>query len=355
MLTKYHLIHQELLRGLRSGRWQAGEQLPALPDLARQLGASRWATDRALHMLIAEGLLERVPKQGTFVREATLRGAYQRAPITVLGVSPSDWLAGDYLGPMMGTFAADLGERDWVFLHLTDPDAATDRLQSFGSPIVISINPRKDDVPALERLASAGLQVLCLGANVESSRLHSVAMDNMQAMQIGLHTLAQLGHRRVGFLGTFTAAFDTIDRELGFRQGVAALGLDPDPRLVVCRTHPEGVAALVEEAFTCWWSLPEPPTAIFSGGVALTHPLLEALATRALRVPDDVSLVAIDDSPLLAHLATPVTVIRQPLEEMGHRAAQVLELLVGHAGSAFHVLVPPTLIERASCAARNEA
>ncbi|HEX2949887.1 MAG TPA: GntR family transcriptional regulator [Armatimonadota bacterium] len=349
MRTKYELIRQEIISALQRGEWKPGEQLPPLPELAKQFQASRWATERALHLLINEGLLGRQPKKGTFVRHAAMEELFEHATLAVVGVGPDKWMEGDYLGPLMGNFAAELGDRDWVFLQYSRLQRAAEQLRLLGAALVVAVNPNRSHVVMLEELASKGFHILCLGARVNEPRLHSIAVDNMQGVISGLRHLVQQGHRRVAFIGANTDSYDTIDRVEGFRIGVKTLGLDQDPSLLICQDHPKGIQAFVEETLDTLFSRPTPPDAIFSGGFTLTGHILEAFARRGITYPNDVSLIAFDDSSLFSHLATPLTVIKQPLAEVGKRAARVLPLLADNIRQPIRLVLPAELLVRGSC------
>jgi LacI family transcriptional regulator len=97
------------------------------------------------------------------------------------------------------------------------------------------------------------------------------------------------------------------------------------------------------------FSRPNPPEAIFSGGFLLTEEILEIFARRGISYPEDVSLIAFDDSSLFTHLATPLTVLRQPLTEIGKRAAKVLPLLADNNGHPIQLMLPAELVIRDSC------
>ena len=351
MQSSSDIIRGKILSGIREGRWRSGEQLPPLPALATEFGASRWATDRALTQLIREGVLSRRPKKGTFVRSRSPGEAFRHAPVAIMGVTPQSWLQGDYLGPMMNAFAGELIEHDWIFLHYSAD--AEKRLRTLDIPLVIAVTPTAAQLSALEQLAAAGIQVLCLGAHVPSARLHYIASDNAQGVTDGCRYLQQLGHRRIGFVICNTLMYDTIERVGAFRQAMEDLRLDDDERLLVCRDHPNGQQALVDEAVNQWFSDAHPPTAIFSGGLGLTTALMRALSERKMSTPRDVSILGFDDAPLLAHLATPLTTIRQPLDIMGRRVVQLLPELLDYTGRPLQLMLPTELVVRASCAQRE--
>jgi LacI family transcriptional regulator len=79
--------------------------------------------------------------------------------------------------------------------------------------------------------------------------------------------------------------------------------------------------------------------------------VLQALQETGLRVPEDMSLVCIDDLPYLSAIDPFLTVVVQPAYEMGAAAARLLvERLTTHqTGKAREVVLPPQLIIRRSC------
>ena len=71
---------------------------------------------------------------------------------------------------------------------------------------------------------------------------------------------------------------------------------------------------------------------------------------KGVRVPEELSIVGFDDNPAAAHGRVPLTTVRQPLEEMGRRALQLLmQQIKGKKQSPSKLLLPTELIERQSC------
>ena len=70
------------------------------------------------------------------------------------------------------------------------------------------------------------------------------------------------------------------------------------------------------------------PTAIFAAGFYFALDCYGAAATVGLRIPDDISIVGVDDPPSAMHLSPPLTTLRQPLMQLGHAAITALHELI---------------------------
>lgn len=66
------------------------------------------------------------------------------------------------------------------------------------------------------------------------------------------------------------------------------------------------------------------PTAAFVANVASAIGVLDTLRRRHLRVPEDMSIVAVHDLPLAAYLAPALTTVRMPLHRLGEQAVELL-------------------------------
>jgi LacI family transcriptional regulator len=78
---------------------------------------------------------------------------------------------------------------------------------------------------------------------------------------------------------------------------------------------------------------PSKPTAIFAAGYYYALDCYAAAQTVGLRVPEDLSVVGVDDPPSAPFLSPPMTTLRQPLMQMGHAAITALHELIQRSGS----------------------
>jgi LacI family transcriptional regulator len=111
------------------------------------------------------------------------------------------------------------------------------------------------------------------------------------------------------------------DRVDGYLAALTGAGT-PDPRAYL-RTgahSPEQAQALTDHLI----ALPEPPTAVFASDSRVALGVLKAIRTAGLAVPDRMSVVSFDDADWTSVVTPPISVVAQPTQAMGRRAAEML-------------------------------
>lgn len=169
----------------------------------------------------------------------------------------------------------------------------------------------------------------------------TVLADDRAGVRTALDYLTGLGHRRVAYLG----GPGQEQRLAVFRR---TLGPLVDEELIVlARGSRDSAYAAAAGLFQRRPDL----TAVLAGGNLLGEAAVLAARELDLRVPRDLSLVMFDDVPWAELCAPPLTVIAQPAQDMGYRAAE----LVLRAGDRRPrgVLLPTELIVRGSCGPRG--
>lgn len=177
----------------------------------------------------------------------------------------------------------------------------------------------------------------------------SVGSTNWLGGRSAAEHLVGLGHRHIGVVAGPSESLSAVARLDGFLTSCRQRGVPVDPDLVRPVRFDHDQAVQVAEQ---WFRRPDPPTAIFAGSDAQAMGVLEAARRAGLRVPDDVSLVSYDDTPLASWANPPLTAVRQPLEEIGRRALlTVQELHEGKPVDSHHIEIATTLVVRDSTAA----
>lgn len=153
-----------------------------------------------------------------------------------------------------------------------------------------------------------------------------VSQNRRGAREVAAH-LTSLGHERLAVLSGPLELWTAEQRLSGYREAIAAAGLDPDavPLLVGDYRMASGERLAAEIL-----SRPahERPTALICGNDQMAIGALAYCRRAGLRVPEDVSVVGFDDLPLASLLTPSLTTVRQPARELGMEAVKLLLGLV---------------------------
>ncbi|MBO0608375.1 LacI family DNA-binding transcriptional regulator [Myceligenerans salitolerans] len=206
---------------------------------------------------------------------------------------------------------------------------------------------RDADHEHYERLESLGLPVVLINASIDELGFPHVSCDDLIATHQGLEHLVSMGHERIGLLlgpGDHVPSERKLDAARSF---AARAGIElPDELVVHSRYGIEaGQAAgakLVDRGVT----------AILAASDPLALGAIRAVRRAGLDVPRDVSVVGYDDSALMNSTDPALTTVRQPIDQMGRAAVDLLASLIdGATVSRDELLFEPELVVRRSTAA----
>ena len=148
-----------------------------------------------------------------------------------------------------------------------------------------------------------------------------IVLDDAAAARLAVSHLVNLGHLRLAHVAGPKDADTAARRAKGYRAQLRASGIDVDPELAVGADYtPAGGALAMAELLDRGVR----PTAAFVANVASAIGVLDTLRRRHLRVPEDMSIVAVHDLPLAAYLAPALTTVRMPLHRLGEQAVELL-------------------------------
>lgn len=217
----------------------------------------------------------------------------------------------------------------------------------------VLIAPLSDTGPRFEALRRLGIPVVFLDRHTDDPRYSSVSVDDVAGGRMAATHLLAKGHRRVAFVGGPSGLKQVRDR----RQGAeAVVGATEGASLLAISTRGLTVAAGRQAADDLvMMSSGVRPTAVFAANDLVAIGLLQGLSAHGLRVPDDIAIVGYDDIEFAAAAAVPLSSIRQPRDELGRRATQLLfeeldALESGRPVEHRHVRFQPELVVRLSSA-----
>jgi len=182
----------------------------------------------------------------------------------------------------------------------------------------------------------------------DSKRADVVLVDNAAGASMAADHLVALGHRRLGMISGPATNTPGRERHDAFLAASASGGdSSVSVQVVVSDFRVEGGYAAMTELL----SASPPITCVFSANNLMTVGALRALADHGVSVPDEISIVGFDDLDLADLLASPLTVIDRPSDELGSIAASLLLQRIQDPGREFqYIRLPVSLLVRASTA-----
>lgn len=163
--------------------------------------------------------------------------------------------------------------------------------------------------------------------------------------------LLELGHRHVLFLAGMAGRRVTEERLQGYRHSLRRARVPVDDHLMKVGLG-YGEEDGYRETISAFRSARLPrPTAVVACNDLVALGAMAALSELALTVPDDISVVGMDDIPLAAYTVPRLTTVRRDAQELGMRSARALvDLIEGEAVPSEEVLIPCSLVIRESTA-----
>lgn len=212
-----------------------------------------------------------------------------------------------------------------------------------------------DDPRIPRQVAGLAMPVVGIGGIENGCSLNltvsTVGTHNRKIAELAADYLMRLGLRSFGYCGVPASTIDPWNRE---RQETFAQQVEAQKHacsIFSVRYKPSHSWEQLQEAIGVWLApLPKPVGVLAANDVRARH-VLEACRRFGYRVPDDVAVLGVDNDDLICELATPpLSSIVQGTEEIGYRAARLLDALMRRRERRVtNLLVDPvTVVERAS-------
>ena len=231
-----------------------------------------------------------------------------------------------------------------------DEDRQTNYVRTFLDRQVdgLLLIPSHGSVACLEELERSGVPWVVLDRRIAGAITASqVLVDNLQGAREATAHLIGHGRRRIACIAGPADVTPTTERVAGWRQALDAAGLPADrmPLRHVPFGRRAGYAAGLE-VLGGRGSV----DAVFAASDEQALGVLRAAAELGLRVPDDVAVASFDGIPGSAYTTPALTTMRQPVDELGRTAVELLLKRIDDPGCRPEVAVAPvTLVPRGSC------
>jgi LacI family transcriptional regulator len=192
--------------------------------------------------------------------------------------------------------------------------------------------------------------VVAFDRPVPDPSLDVVLVQNTAGARRIVDHLIEHGHKRIVYMGLSRSLFTINARFQGYKRAMQEAGLEADASFD-CTTEEETRRILTEKI-----GGPNAPTAILTSNTLATRYVLSAIGHLGLRIPNDVAFAGFDDFDMAEFTAPPLTVVRQPAQEMGRVATNLLFDRIArgetpHTGS--RIVLPVEIVLRRSCGCKH--
>lgn len=204
----------------------------------------------------------------------------------------------------------------------------------------------------IESLREKRFPFVVVGKPANMEDVNWVDNDNREAGFMATEYLIELGHKRIGFVGgEFNYVF-MGERFRGYKKALDSYGIKFSKELLSLDEFVEeggysAVRKLLEQE--------NRPTAVVVADDLMAFGAMRAIKEQGLRIPEDVSVISFNDTPLAGYVDPPLTSMEIFVYDLGYNAGETLiEQLRDSGGHKKHIIIPTKLKVRRSTKSLTE-
>jgi LacI family transcriptional regulator len=329
-------------------------------DIARELGISRTVVSFVLNgkskeMRISDELTRKVLD---FVEASNYQPNYMAQSLKTgmtftIGLIVAD-IANPFFAKMARTIEHELSKENYSVIFCSSDE----NIKNFNSQLDNLINrqvdgliltPPIDSAKTLSSLSSQKIPFVVIDRIFENLDINSVIINNHKAAYDATSKLIRFGRKNVALINVNNELITMNQRTQGYLDAVADHGLKVNPGLVKQLLF-SNVEADVNQAI-------EDAIGSRADGILFTTNKLGVTGIQALykmnkRIPEDIAIISFDDTDAYAVAKTPITAIKQPLDQMSREAVELLMELIESKGNDIpskQIVLDASFIVRESC------
>lgn len=334
--AKYEEIADWIKEKLDRGEIRAGDRIESEHQLCETFHVSRQTVRHAVQVLENEGIVERRRGSGTYIREAV---KIQEKETKTMQVAVMTTYVQEYIFPtIIQKIENELsGSGYGMQLSFTNNTVEKERfiLKSILEKNMVDgliAEPTKSGLPnpnldMYRKIMKKGIPVLFINSCYPELEAPHVGLNDFQAGKMATRYLLKCGHRRIAGI------FKSDDRQghiryAGYMEALMEAEIPIRSRQVLWMDS-EDVKDVKAEASRILKRI-DGCTACVCYNDEVASGLVGVCLEQGIRVPEDISVIGIDDSDLARFCEVPLTTVKNPVDELGKTAAlEMLEMMQG--------------------------
>jgi GntR family transcriptional regulator of arabinose operon len=363
MANKYDFIIRDINNKINSGFFKLSDQLPTEMEMTKIYNVSRITIQKALGILVNEGIVDRTPGKGSFIKSVPPSRKINEhihfifinsAKETITMYNEADKVLSNSGYKISIQITNDSLERESEIVK---------RLISTNAKGII-IYPVFDEGnnDLFEELINSNFPIVFVDRHPSNLPCSCVMSNGYLSSFMSVEHLVKAGHKKIAFLSHDLEHFKVIkDRFKGYVSALKRFGLEYDEKYVF---HPSKQSDNSEQKgrqhdFELYvkriLKMADKPTAIICSNDINAIDCIHYANQLGLKVPKDISIIGHDDIEVSSKTSPPLTTIKQPYELIGETAAKLLiDMIEKNDKNKYSILLAPSLIERKSVLNMNK-
>ncbi len=210
------------------------------------------------------------------------------------------------------------------------------------------IVPVENSQESIKLLKKAKIPFILIDRYFPEIKTNYIIIDNYMAVYKSTEYLINAKKKRIAFINIKTSLFHLKERNRGYLSALKDYGINFEPKWLQ-EVDNLNLIEDIQMAIDRILALPDPCDTIFFATDTLAIEGLKYLNIKKINVPDELAVLSFDESEAFGLFYCPITHYRQPLEEIGKKAVNILIQLMNHDKINLQMCLEGDFIIEKSC------
>lgn len=350
-MAKYKLLAETLRQKILENIYQPGSKLPSESELQKQFALSRQTVRNALELLEKQGFVRSRQGSGTYVADREAEEQNKSKRIAVVTTYVDNYIFPRIIQGIEGVLSQEGFQVQIAFTgnHIWKEEAVLkDLLEQDLRGIIIETTKSalpNPNLPLYRRLQEKGIPILFINSRYPQLDCPVVCLQDQEAGRLAAECLLAKGHKKIG--GFFKLDDGQgVRRYQGFVEALRDGGIRIEEQNILWFDTEDALdfgimeEQIVKRLGTC--------TGIMCYNDSTASHVMEIWKQHGISVPENVSVVSVDDTDLAELGDVGLTSVHHPKEKLGEKAARQLVSMIRSRIPGISYEFEPYLVERNS-------